>query len=419
MKIISDLHIHSRFAMACSKQITLQNLEKYARIKGLQLLGTGDFQHPVWSKDIEKELEQDENGILWSKTKFPFIFQTEISLMYSQGGRGRRLHLMIFSPNKEVSDQITAALLKKGRIDYDGRPIFGFTAIELVDMMNSISKDIEIVPAHVWTPWFGLLGEKSGFDSVEECFQEKSKYIHALETGMSSDPAMNWRLSKLDKYNLVSFSDMHSFWPWRIGREATTFDINKLTYKNIIKAIRTGEDLHSTVETDPGYGRYHFDGHRKCGISFSPQQTHKHKGICPVCKKKITIGVEYRVEELADRPEHFLPKDHKDYFKLIPLTEILSKLYKKGLATKTIWQEYNKLVTEKRSEFDILLKLPLEELKKIMNEKLANIILKNRRGEIKIIPGYDGVYGVPVFNKADEPEPIKLERNVQKGLGEF
>src|SRR3989344_5735768 len=221
--ITADLQIHSRYAQACSKQTNIENLEKYARIKGINLLSTADFTHPLWRKELDEKLTEDENGILWTKSKFPFLWGTEISLMYKQGGKGRRIHNLIFSPNKEVTDQITEALGKKGRLDYDGRPIFGFTSIELIDMVR----------------------------------------------GISSDPEMNWRLSQLDNINLVSFSDAHSFWPWRLGREATLFN-TKLKYKEIINAIRTGEGLNSTIEVDPNYGKYHYTGHRNCNVHLNP-----------------------------------------------------------------------------------------------------------------------------------------------------
>lgn len=422
MQLISDLHIHSRFARACSKEINFQNLEKYARMKGLSLLGTGDFQHPKWNPEILANLQEDDKGILWTKTKFPFIWQSEISLMYRQDDKGRRVHHVLLAPSKEVVDQIIQALMKKGRIDYDGRPIFGFTSIELVDMMQSISQDIEIIPAHCMTPYFGIFGSKTGFDSVEQCFKEKSRFIHAVESGMSADPEMFWQISHLDKYNIVSFSDPHSFWPWRIGREATIFDVKELSYKNIIKAIRTGEGLHSTIETDPAYGRYHWDGHKNCNISMPPAETKKYKGICPVCKKPLTIGVEYRVEELADRPLGFRPKQGKDFYKLIPLSEILAKLYHKGLATNATWDIYNKLVSNGRSEFDILINLPLAELKKLMDDKLADAIIKNREGKINIKPGYDGEYGIPIFDESEMPEKkqeLKVKKSAQKSLGEF
>src|SRR3989338_8356984 len=243
MDIIADLQIHSAYSRATSKNITFQNLEKFARIKGLNLLGTGDFQIVLDVETISRELEEDDKGILWSKTKFSFLLQTEISLIYTQNGKGQRVHHLIFSPNLDVAKQIIDKLGSKGRLDYDGRPIFGFGSIELVDMMRSISEDIEIIPAHIWTPHFSLMGEYNQLTKVENCFESNTKYIHALETGMSSDPADNWRLSILDKFQLVSFSDAHSMWPYRLGREATVFDFNELSYKNFLKAVRTGEGL--------------------------------------------------------------------------------------------------------------------------------------------------------------------------------
>jgi|SRR3989344_1169408 len=391
--ITADLQIHSRYAQACSKQTNIENLEKYARIKGINLLSTADFTHPLWRKELDEKLTEDENGILWTKSKFPFLWGTEISLMYKQGGKGRRIHNLIFSPNKEVTDQITEALGKKGRLDYDGRPIFGFTSIELIDMVRGISNDIEIIPAHAWTPWFSIFGSKSGFDSIKECFQEKSKYIHAIETGLSSDPEMNWRLSQLDNINLVSFSDAHSFWPWRLGREATLFN-TKLKYKEIINAIRTGEGLNSTIEVDPNYGKYHYTGHRNCNVHLNPVASKKTKGICPICKKPLTIGVADRIEELADRPEGYKPKNARTFKKLIPLHEIIAYNYKLSqLTSKKVWETYNKLINQFESELNIMLNVEEEKLRKIIEDKLVDLIIKNRNQNLNIKPGYDGVYG--------------------------
>lgn len=412
--IISDLHIHSRFSRACSKDITIKNLEKWARIKGINLLGSGDFTHQSWYDEIIKETKEDENGILRTETGFPFIWQTEISLMYTQGGKGRRVHFVILAPNKDAVDQITEVLGKKGRLDYDGRPIFGFSAIELVEMMQKISSEIEIIPAHIYTSWFGILGSKSGFDSFEECFQDKVKNIHAFETGISSDPLMNWRVSSLDKFSIVSFSDSHSFWPWRLGREATIFDCD-LNYKNIIKCIRDKKGI-STIEVQPAYGKYHFDGHKNCNVSFSPEESKKHNNLCPICKKPLTIGVEHRVEELADRPFGYKPKDAAPYKTIIPLSDLISLTTKKAVSTQVVWAEYNKLVNEK-SEFDILLNTPLEELKKHVSIELAGLILRNRIGKIQVKPGYDGVYGVPLL-KETEVKKETLEPT-QKSLTEF
>ena len=398
--IISDLHVHSRFSRATSKAIDIPNLEKWARIKGLDLLGTADFQHPLWSKELD--VLEEREGILYTKTNFPFIWQTEISLMYSQGGKGRRIHHVILAPNKDVVKQITSFLGSKGRLDYDGRPIFGFTSIELVDAMLDISKDIEIIPAHVWTPWFGLLGSKSGFDTAEECFEDRTKYIHALETGLSSDPGMNWRLSALDKFQLVSFSDLHSFWPWRIGREATAFDCD-LSYQNILKAIRTGEGLSSTIEVDPNYGKYHFDGHRNCNVRLSPKESAKVGNICPKCGKPLTVGVMSRVDELADREEGFKPENAKPFNRLIPLSELICTAKGiNGLYAKKVWEVYNKMIEFYKSEFNILLNVPFNDLKKVVDDKLAELIIRNREGKIKILPGYDGEYGELTLEKEDQ-----------------
>ena len=247
MRIIADLQIHSRFSRATSSSITLPNLEKYARIKGLNLLGTGDFTHPKWLAELKNELKEDGSGILASKSGFHFVLQGEISNIYTQDGKGRRVHTLLLAKNFEIVEQINAALLKKGRLDYDGRPIFGFSCIELVEMMKSIDDGIEIIPAHAWTPWYGIFGSMTGFDSVEECFKEYAHKIHAIETGLSSDPAMNWRLSKLDKYTLLSSSDAHSFWPWRLGREANVFGID-WSYDDLLNAIRKRKNFMETIE---------------------------------------------------------------------------------------------------------------------------------------------------------------------------
>jgi uncharacterized protein (TIGR00375 family) len=418
MRLISDFHIHSRFAAACGKDINLDKLEKFARIKGINILGTGDFLHPKWNPEINASLSEDDNGILWSKNRFPFIWQTEVSLMYSQGGKGRRVHHLILAPDKGTVKQIIDVLGKRWRIDYDGRPIFGVSSIEFLEMMISINKDIEIIPAHAWTPWFSIFGSKSGFDSVEECFEEKSRYIHAIETGMSSDPAMNWRLSRLDKYNLVSFSDMHSFWPWRIGREATIFDLKELTYKNMLNAIRTSNGLAETIEVRPEYGKYHWDGHRACNITLKPAETKKIKGTCPRCKKPLTIGVDYRIEELADRPEGFIRKNAVPFKSLIPLTELISISYGiKQLSSKKVWDVYNKLIREFKNEFNILLNADKNKLSSLVDEKLVEFIIKNRENKLHIRPGYDGVYGRVTLEEKDEKQEICS--NSQKSLKEY
>lgn len=394
MQTMADLHIHSRFSRATSHELNIPNLEKWAKIKGISLLGTGDFTHPLWLQELKDHLREDGTGILKTMNGFPFILQGEISLMYTQDSKGRRIHIIFFAPNFDTVEQINSYLSRKGRLDYDGRPIFGLTLPEVTEALKEISDDIEIIPAHIWTPWFGLLGSKSGFNSFEEAFQDQVKHIHALETGLSSDPIMNWRLSKLDRFTITSFSDLHSFWPWRLGREATLFDIKKLTYKNIIKAIRKKEGYQGTIEVNPAYGKYHFDGHRFCNFSCSPKEAiEKHKNICPVCHKPLTIGVEHRVEELADRPENYRPKGAVPFKTLLPLHEILSKIFNLPMSSKKVWQEYNRLIDAFKNEFNILLNVSAEEFRKITTDKIAITIIKNREEKIKVKPGFDGEYG--------------------------
>ncbi|MGM5488705.1 MAG: endonuclease Q family protein [Nanobdellota archaeon] len=393
--IIADLHIHSRFSQGTSKDLTIPNLVKWARIKGIDLLGTGDFTHPEWQRELGEQLVEDGTGLPKTHDGFPFMFQTEISLIYSQGGRGRRIHNIVLAPDLKTVKSITDYLLSKGRVDYDGRPIFKIPCPDFVRDLRSINERIEVIPAHIWTPWFSLFGSKSGFNTIKEAFGDQAEHIHAIETGLSSDPAMNWRLSQLDQYQQVSFSDAHSYWPWRIGREATIFD-TQLTYDAILKAIRTGDGLSKTIEVDPGYGKYHFDGHRNCDVRFDPEQTHKAQGICPVCKRPLTIGVLNRVEELADRDPGYKPPGAKPFLKMLPLSELISWVEKKAINTKTVWNIYTKLRTL-GSENDVLLKASEESLRKLVAESLVQAILANRKGEIQMDPGYDGVYGIPLI----------------------
>ena len=418
MEIIIDLHIHGRFSRATSKDLTLVSLEKWAQIKGLNLLGTGDFTHPIWLRELKENLSE-EGGVLKSKNGFNFILQTELSLIYSQAGKTHRVHNLILAPNFDVVDQINERLGKIGRLDYDGRPIFGISCPELAEMMHSISSEIEIIPAHIWTPWFSIFGSNSGFNSVEECFREKTKYIHCLETGLSSNPAMNYRLSKLDRFFFVSFSDCHSFWPWRLGREATIFDLKEINYKNIIGALRTGFGLKGTIEVDPAYGKYHFDGHRNCNFFVDP--TLDKRITCAVCGEKLTIGVLRRVNELADREENYdfsRLNNFRVFKSLIPLSEILAKALRAGIATKSVWANYDKGISSFGNELNILLNVPSEELCKVFSEKIVDLILRCRRGELKIKAGYDGVYGELAENDK-EPQIEKRVIGKQTNLNSF
>jgi uncharacterized protein (TIGR00375 family) len=378
----------------------LHNLARGAKIKGLGLLGTGDFTHPRWLQELKESMKGGEEGI-FSFGGVEWILQTELSLIYSQDKKVRRIHHCILAPSFEVVDQINAWLDKKGRRDYDGRPIFGFSSPELVENLMGISKDILIFPAHAWTPHFAIFGSKSGFDSVEECFQDQARHIFALETGLSSDPAMNRRISKLDSFTLLSNSDPHSPHPWRLGREANAFDMKELTYKNLIGAIKTRNGLAHTVEVPPTYGKYHWDGHRDCGVVQSPKETLKKGDKCRACGKPLTIGVEYRVEQLADRPEGFVPKDAVPFKSLIPLVELLATAMGYGVSSQKVMDAYNLLTTAFGTEFAVLLEVPFEKLANAVPENVAAAIIRNRQGRIRVQPGYDGVYGKIILEEKE------------------
>jgi uncharacterized protein (TIGR00375 family) len=391
--IYADLHIHSKYSQGTSKNLDLESLEKWARIKGINLLGTGDFTHPKWVDELKSKLKKKDNsGVYYTKDNFPFLLQTEISLVFTQGGRGRRVHVIVLAPNLEIVEKITNYLLTKGRIDYDGRPIFKISCRDFVFDLRKISEDIEVIPAHIWTPWFAVFGSKSGFDSLKEAFGDQVKYINAIETGLSSDPPMNWRVKELDGYQLVSFSDLHSFWPWRLGRELTIFD-TEYDYYQILKAIRTGKGLKGTVEVNPNYGKYHFDGHRKCDVCLHPSQTIKLKGICPKCNKPLVVGVQNRVEELAQRKQGYKPKNPKDFYTLIPLSELIAKFLNAGIQTQKVWEIYYKIIQEFGNEMEILLNVNEINLRKFIDKDLVDLIILNRKGKIDMTPGYDGVYG--------------------------
>lgn len=389
--IFADLHIHSRFSRACSKNLNIPNLVKYAKIKGVGLLGTGDFQHPEWFKELDS-LEERE-GILYYDN-FPFLWQTELSLMYTHNGKGRRVHYVLLAPNKEVVKQIIDFLKSKGRLDYDGRPIFGFSSIELVEAMEKIDNKIEIIPAHCMTPWFGVFGSNSGYENLEEAFEEKVNKIHAIESGISADPEMLWRLNT--GKSIVSFSDLHSYWPFRLGREATIFNLRKsfLSYNDILHQIRENS-FDSTVEVESAYGRYHFDGHRNCNFSCSPAESKKIGNICPKCKKKLTIGVDHRIEDISKNPFGFKPPEAKKFYKLLPLHELIGLAFETNMQSKKAWDVYNSLIVGFGNEFNILLNVLREDLIKAnVDAKLVGLIMKNRSGNIWVRPGFDGVYGV-------------------------
>jgi uncharacterized protein (TIGR00375 family) len=427
MRVFADLHIHGRFSRATSAQLSVPNLAKYARMKGLSLLGTGDFTHPLWLEELKQGLSEDGTGVLKDKEGFGFVLSAEISSIYTQDGKGRRVHNVVLAPSFEVADQINEALVKKGvNLKSDGRPICGVPCPELTEIIMDVDKSCEVIPAHVWTPWFSVFGSASGFDRLEDCFQDQTKNVHALETGLSSDPAMNWRLSSLDKYALVSNSDSHSFWPWRIGREANIFELKSLSYEELILAIREKDPKRFlyTIEVDPSYGKYHYDGHRTCNVCLEPKESLKLNNWCPVCKRPLTIGVLHRVEQLADRPEGFVPKDAIPFRSLIPLSEIIAAhLGTEQLYSKRIWAVYNQLINAFGSEFNVLLDAGEAEMKRVVDPELAEHIISVREGRVRIKPGYDGVYGYPVFSgkerKGRKAETVSKSMGGQKSLMEF
>ncbi len=410
MEFVADFHIHSRYSRATSHDMDLEALDKWAKIKGIKVLGTGDFTHPEWSKSLKEKLRPAEPGLFKLKTETDgvrFILTSEISCIYKKSDKVRKIHIIIFAPSFEAVDGINARLNKIGNLKSDGRPILGLDAKELARIVFGISKDCLIVPAHAWTPWFSIFGSKSGFNSIEECFEEYSKYIYAIETGLSSDPLMNWQLSALDKITLISNSDAHS--PQKIGREANVFN-TELSYFAITEAIKEKDPkkLLYTVEFFPEEGKYHYDGHRACGISLSPKESKKYNNICPACGRLLTIGVLNRVAELADRPEGFKPKNAIPFKSLVPLVEIIAEVLGRGVGTKEVEKQYQNLIDKLGSEFDILLKASAENLRAATLPEITEGIIRVREGKISVEPGFDGVYGkVKIFSQAERNKSIK------------
>jgi uncharacterized protein (TIGR00375 family) len=408
MQIIADFHIHSKYSRATSKDMDLEHLDKWAKIKGINVLGTGDFTHPEWFSNLRKNLITAEQGLykLKSGGETRFILTAEISCIYSKKGKVRKIHIVVFSPSFAVCEKINKRLGTIGNLKADGRPILGLDAKELAKIVLDASPDCLVVPAHIWTPWFALFGSKSGFDSIEECFEDYSKYIYACETGLSSNPEMNWSISNLDNVALISNSDCHS--PQKIGREANVFN-TELSYDKIIEAIKNKDPKKFlyTVEFFPEEGKYHFDGHRACGLSFSPEESRKYNNICPNCGKPLTIGVLNRVQELSDRPLGAKPKGAIPYKSLIPLLEIIADAIGKTTVAKQVGIEYQKLIKESKNEFDILLNSSSEILNGITLPEVAEGIIRVREGRVVVEPGYDGVYGkIHIFSTKERKKKI-------------
>lgn len=401
MRVIADLHIHGRYSRATSSQMNVLEIARYSKIKGLHLVGTGDFTHPDWLKELKQSLVFDPDACLLSvadnaTSQIRFMLTAEVCTIFDYKGSSKKIHHVILSPDFETVEQLNERLACFGDLASDGRPILNMTASQLVEEVMAVSSWNMVFPAHVWTPWFSLFGAFSGFDSIDDCYQDMVKHIYALETGLSSDPAMNWRLSNLDRFTLLSNSDCHSFWPWRIGREANVFELKHFSYNQIIDAIKTHDStrLKFTIETDPAYGKYHWTGHRNCKVSYPPHEAIKFANICPVCRKRLTKGVEQRVEELADRPADFKREGAPEFMRLLPLSEIISAvLGVDSPSTQAVWRKYYALIDKFGDEYSVLIDAPLDALAAVVDTPIAETIVKVREGVLKVTPGYDGVYG--------------------------
>ncbi len=378
-------------------------MSRWSKIKGIGLLGTGDFTHPQWLKELKEKLTEKEYGI-YTHNGINFILSAEVSNIYFKNGKVRKIHNIIIAPSLEVVDEINKILSPYGKLESDGRPILSLECDKMAKSLRKISEDIMIIPAHIWTPHFSLFGSNSGFDSIEECFEGEAAHITALETGLSSDPPMNWRLSALDKYTLISNSDAHS--ASKIGREANVFkeEVGYKDLKNILEK-KDKEKFMYTVEFFPQEGKYHWDGHRKCEARLSPKESAKINYRCPSCGKKLTVGVMNRVDKLADRPEDFVLESAPGYRSLIPLVEIIANSMGVGKESVGVEREYNSLIQRLGSEFEMLLFMSQEEILEKCPPRIAKGIINVREGRVNILPGYDGVYGkIEVFDKDEEKQ---------------
>jgi len=425
MKFIADFHIHSRYSRATSQHMVLEEIDRVAHNKGVLVMGTGDFTHPAWFSEIKEKLELAEPGLFKLKKQFKkpglsgnfpetrFILTVEISGIYSRNNRTYRIHNLIFAPDLETAAKINARLGLIGKLSSDGRPILGLDSRDLAKIIFDINPKAVIIPAHAWTPWFSLFGSMSGFNSIEECFGEYSKYIFAIETGLSSDPKMNWRLSQLDNIALISNSDSHSL--ERIGREANIFNA-ELSYDNIIGAIKSRdlEKFVATIEFFPEEGKYHFDGHRACGVVFSPEETKKHNNICPECNRKLTIGVLNRVHELADRPDGYPAEGRVPFHYIVQLDKIIAKSLGMSTASQKVKSEYENIIKIFGGEFKILMEKGLDELShEGIKPKIISGIASLREGKVRFDPpGFDGQYGNMVFTDSENIQEFTTQKSL-------
>ena len=406
--------------------MTIGEITRFAKIKGLKLVGTGDFTHPKWFNELSEELAEVSDTSLYGSVKHSespvrYMLTAEVCTIFSVDEKSKKIHHVVFTPSLETATQINDRLKRYGNLEADGRPFLNMTASQLVEEVMEVSDENEVVPAHVWTPWFSLFGAFSGFDTVEDCYEDMTKHIHVLETGLSSDPPMNWRLSSLDKFTLISNSDCHSHWPWRIGREANVLELEQLTYMEVVDAIRKKDNkrFKYTIETNPAYGKYHWTGHRNCKVSLPPQEATKYGNHCPVCGRKLTRGVEQRIEELADRAADYTPENPIGYKRLLPLSEIITAVV--GVSypgAKKVWSIYNPLIRKFGDEYTVLIDVSKEEMSKIVDPQIAEAIVRVREEKAHVIPGYDGVYGQLVIcdEKQENATPQKPK---QKSMADF
>ena len=458
MKFVADLHLHSKYSRAVSQDMTLENIAKYAQLKGISCVATGDFTHPFWFDQLKTELVDAGNGLYRLKSisdksevisdklqtqEIQFLLSCEISSIYSQGGKGRRIHNLFFFPSLAAVSKFNKKLLdKKANLRSDGRPIVGISSRDLAQIALECDEKVLIIPAHIWTPWFSLYGAFSGFDSIEECFGDMSKYIYGIETGLSSDPAMNWQIEDLENRAILSFSDSHSL--LKMGREATVFEGNEISYNVIYDAIVKGSKVAKvsnvpkvtkssetfapsriafTIEFHPEEGKYHYTGHRDCNFSQSPEETAKDGDICAVCGRKLTIGVMHRVEQLKsqnskvrtevrNRVRWVYPDGNgrPPYVSLVPLSEILSEALESGVTSKKVMDQYLVLVNTFASEFNVLLKADSGQIASVSSPKIAQGIEKVRTGDIVVEPVYDGKFGVvKIWNQQNHDKNEKNE----------
>jgi len=415
MRFIADLHIHSKYSRATSKDMSPEAIWKWAQIKGIGVVGTGDFTHPGWLKELSEKIEPSRNGLLKLKKEYEpngvpesckaevsFVLSAEISCIYRKNDRTRKVHSLILVPDFSDAARINLALSRIGNLKADGRPILGLDALELLKIVMDLCPSAVFIPAHAWTPHFSVFGAASGFDSLEECFGDYTPFINAIETGLSSDPAMNWRLSALDNITLISNSDAHS--PSKMGREANIFDAEK-SFRAIANSIRTREGFLGTIEFFPEEGKYHYDGHRACAISLSPEETIRQDYLCPKCGKRVTVGVLHRVEKLADRPQGYNPGKVLPYYSLIPLAEVIAETLGVGVASKKVDMEYHRVIQVLGNEFTILMDTPIHGIERASSSLIGEAVSRVRSGRIHVAPGYDGEYGkIKIFDTAERKE---------------